>query len=182
MRVDVLDYELPPELIAQHPAEHRELARLMRLTSAAGAPEHLRIADLPELVPPGALVVVNDTRVIRARLLGRKRDTGGRVELLLARHLGTGSIEVSPGLVKEVQLWRALGKASKPLRSGAEVEVGRRGTEDSSAALVVRSLGRAEDDGLLEVAVWTPSGEPVEDALPPSGHIPLPPSIRRDDA
>src|ERR1700735_3393768 len=100
MRVDAFHYELPPELIAQRPAEDRELARLMLLSPTGGAPEHRRVSELPELLPAGALVVVNDTRVIPARLLGRKRETGGRVEVMLVRRTGVRQIEVGPERVQ----------------------------------------------------------------------------------
>jgi len=184
MRVDAFHYELPPEPIAQKPAEDRELARLMLLSPTGGAPEHRRVSELPELLPAGALVVVNDTRVIPARLLGRKRETGGRVEVLLVRRTGVRELEVAPGDVRATEVWRALGKASKPLKFGADVEVtarGRAGEEGGPAALVVRLLGRAEDDGLLEVALWSPSGEPVDAAIRACGHVPLPPYIKRED-
>jgi S-adenosylmethionine:tRNA ribosyltransferase-isomerase len=181
VRVDAFHYELPAELIAQRPAEDRELARLMHLPPGGGDPEHRRVSDLPDLLPPGALVVVNDTRVIPARLLGRKRETGGRVEVLLVRRVGSRELEVAPGDVRGVQVWRALGKASKPLRFGGDVEVFRRDAQAGRAALVVRLLGRAEDDGLLEVALWSPSGEPVDAAVRACGHVPLPPYIKRED-
>jgi S-adenosylmethionine:tRNA ribosyltransferase-isomerase len=184
MRVDQFDYELPPELIAQRPAEDREIARLLVLPAGSEPAEHRRIGELPELLPEGALVVVNDTRVIPARLLGRKRDTGGRVEILLVRRTGQRELEVAPGEVRAAEIWRALGKASKPLRFGADVEVPRRGAENEEkarATLVVRLLGRSEDDGLLEVAMWTESGEPVDAAVRACGHVPLPPYIKRDD-
>jgi len=181
MRVDAFHYELPPELIAQRPAEDRELARLMVLPRGGATPEHRRISELPELLPPGALVVVNDTRVIPARLLGRKRETGGRVEVLLVRRTGMQELEVAPGEVRAAEVWRALGKASKPLKFGADVEVTPRGAETGPAALVVRLLGRAEDDGLLEVALWTPTGEPLDTVIRACGHVPLPPYIKRED-
>jgi S-adenosylmethionine:tRNA ribosyltransferase-isomerase len=184
MRVDAFQYELPAELIAQRPAESRELARLMALPAGGGPAEHRRVAELPDLLPPGALVVVNDTRVIPARLLGRKRDTGGRVEVFLVRRLGVREIEVDEGNVRGVEIWRALGKASKPLKFGADVDIPSHGNETSSTvppALVVRLLGRADDDGLLEVAVWAPSGEAVDVAIRACGHVPLPPYIKRDD-
>jgi S-adenosylmethionine:tRNA ribosyltransferase-isomerase len=181
MRVDEFRYELPPELIAQRPAEDRELARLLQLPGGGAAPEHRRVSELPELLPPGALVVVNDTRVIPARLLGRKRETGGRVEVLLVRRTGMRELEVSPGEIRAAEVWRALGKASKPLKFGADVEVTPRGSETGPAALVVRLLGRAEDDGLLEVALWSPSGEPVDATIKACGHVPLPPYIKRED-
>src|SRR5579862_111766 len=106
MRLDALHYELPPELIAQRPAAERESARLMHVVRGEAEPQHLRIRDLPELVPPNALVVVNDTRVVPARLLGRKRETGGRVELLLTRRVGASEVEVAPGKVRAAELWR----------------------------------------------------------------------------
>jgi S-adenosylmethionine:tRNA ribosyltransferase-isomerase len=184
MRVDAFHYELPPELIAQRPAEDRERARLMVLGAGGAELQHRRIHELPELLPAGALVVVNDTRVIPARLLGRKRETGGRVEVLLVRRTGVRELEVAPGDVRATQVWRALGKASKPLKFGADVEVPPRGRPDDErgpAAVVVRLLGRAEDDGLLEVAVWSASGEPIDAAIRACGHVPLPPYIKRED-
>jgi S-adenosylmethionine:tRNA ribosyltransferase-isomerase len=181
MRVDEFDYELPPELIAQRPAEERELARLLVLPHGDRPIEHRRVGELPEVLPEGALVVVNDTRVMPARLLGRKRDTGGRVEVLLIRRTGLRELEVAPGEVRSAEVWRALGKASKPLRFGADVEILRRGAEQGPAVLVVRLLGRAEEDGLLEVAVWSQSGEPVDTAVRACGHVPLPPYIKRED-
>lgn len=181
MRVDAFHYELPPELIAQRPAEDRELARLMLLPAGGGSPEHRRVSELPELFSAGALVVVNDTRVIPARLLGRKRETGGRVEVLLVRRTGLRELEVAPGEVRAAEVWRALGKASKALKFGADVEVAPRGVESGPAALLVRLLGRAEDDGLLEVALWSPTGEPVDAVVRACGRVPLPPYIKRED-
>ncbi len=183
MRLDAFHYELPPELIAQEPARERERARLMVLGEGAAA-EHLRISELPNRIPPGALVVVNDTRVVPARLLGRKRDSGGRVELLLVRRVGTRELaDAGPDSqpTRTVEVWRALGRASKPLKFGMDVEVPGRGETDASPALVARLLRRADEDGLLEVALWTPSGVPVDGAIRAAGHVPLPPYIKRDD-
>jgi S-adenosylmethionine:tRNA ribosyltransferase-isomerase len=181
MRVDALHYELPPELIAQRPAEDRELARLLVLPADGSAPESRCTRDLPELLPPGALVVVNDTRVIPARLLGRKRETGGRVEVLLVRRVGMRELETTPGQVQGAEVWRALGKASKALKFGTDVEVALRGAESGPAALMVRLLGRAEADGLLEVALWSTSGGSVAAGIEACGHVPLPPYIKRED-
>jgi S-adenosylmethionine:tRNA ribosyltransferase-isomerase len=192
MRVDAFQYDLPVELIAQRPAEERELARLLHLPPGVGAPEHRKVSDLPELLPAGTLVVVNDTRVIPARLLGRRRETGGRVEVLLVRRSGTRELEVAPGDIRPAELWSALGKGSKPLKFGADVEirrppaeagpphpVGTTGELQSGPSLMVRLLGRSERDGLLEVALWTCSGEPVDAAVRSCGNVPLPPYIKR---
>ncbi len=189
MRVDALHYELPPDRIAQRPAEDRERARLMHLPGGSAPDEargleHRSVADLPDLLPPGALVVLNDTRVMPARLLGKKRDTGGRVEVFLLRRTGntevqapgpSGAIEARPA-----EVWSALGKSSKPFRFGADVEIPRR--DGPGAPLQVRLLGRSEGDGLLEVALWTADGTPVEAAVEACGHVPLPPYIKREDS
>jgi len=178
MRVDAFHYDLPPEQIAQRPAPDRELARLMHLPRDGGAPEHRLVAEFSDLLPPGALVVVNDTRVIPARLLGRRRETGGRVEVLLVRHAGQREIEVAPGLVRPVEVWSALGKGSKPIKFGADIEVGAPPGRDQD--LLIRPLRRTEDDGLLEVALWTKSGGPVDAAVRDCGSVPLPPYIKRE--
>ncbi|MCC7365237.1 MAG: tRNA preQ1(34) S-adenosylmethionine ribosyltransferase-isomerase QueA [Dehalococcoidia bacterium] len=87
MRTSDFDFDLPQELIAQQPAEPRDSARLMVLRRAARSVEHRTFRDLPELLDPGDLLVVNDTRVMAARLYGRRADTGGAVEALLIRPL-----------------------------------------------------------------------------------------------
>jgi S-adenosylmethionine:tRNA ribosyltransferase-isomerase len=183
LRVDALHYELPAELIAQRPTDDRELARLLHVPQGGGAPEHRLVSELAELIPRGALVVVNDTRVVPARLVGRKRDTGGRVEVFLLRRVGVREIETEPTQTRVAEIWRALGKASKPLRFGADVEIGRRGAPTGGGeptALCARLLGRSAEDGLLEIALWTPSGSSVDDAVAACGHVPLPPYIKRD--
>lgn len=171
MRVDAFDYELPPELIAQRPAAEREDARLLVLPSAS----HRRIGELADLLPEGALVIVNDTRVVPARLLGQKRGSGGKVEIFLVRKVGERSIDLAPGVKADAEVWRAMGRASKALRDGMDIEIG-----PAAAPLVVRLLGRAED-GLLEVALVAPPGSRVSDLVIAHGHVPLPPYIRRDD-
>jgi S-adenosylmethionine:tRNA ribosyltransferase-isomerase len=190
MRVDTFSYDLPPERIAQHPTEDREAARLLVLPEDPSAPiEHTTIGELASHIPSGALVVLNDTRVIRARLLGKKPETGGKVEIFLVRRLGTRSIEVAPGDTRDVEVWRALGKASKALKFGSDVHVSAESAGDAPASaparrgphLVVRLLGRAEDDGLLEVALYAPGNEPIDDVVRAVGHVPLPPYIKRDD-
>jgi hypothetical protein len=88
VRVSEFDYELPPELIAQHPAAERTASRLLHLDAASGAIRDLAFGDFPGLVDRRDVLVVNDTRVVKARLAGRKA-SGGRIELFVERLLGT---------------------------------------------------------------------------------------------
>src|SRR6185437_14909186 len=85
VRTSDFDFELPPELIAQQPADPRDSARLMVLRSATQTIEHRIFRELPQLLAPGDLLVVNNTRVMAARLFGVRPETGGRVEALLIR-------------------------------------------------------------------------------------------------
>jgi S-adenosylmethionine:tRNA ribosyltransferase-isomerase len=174
MRVELLHYDLPPELIAQTPPEERDGARL--LVVGKDQLSHRHVVELAELLPPGALVVLNDTRVLPARLIAQKA-TGGRVEVMLLRHVGPRMIDSARGPT-EAAVWRALGKASKALRFGADLRVLDRAGR--STPLRVRLLGRSEDDGLLEVALHTEGGTPVDEAVRAYGRMPLPPYIKRD--
>jgi S-adenosylmethionine:tRNA ribosyltransferase-isomerase len=170
MRVDAFQYELPPDRVAQRPLPDREASRLL-VIDRAGALIHRAVADLAEFIPDGALVVLNDTRVIPARLLGVKADTGGRVEIFLVRRVGSRVVTLD-GIARELGVWRALGKSSKALRFPSDIACG---------PLRVHLLGRAEDDGLLEVALVPPAGIAEDDAIREVGHVPLPPYIKRDD-
>jgi S-adenosylmethionine:tRNA ribosyltransferase-isomerase len=111
MRRADFHYELPDELIARHPTPERSASRLLHLDGATGALVDRRFRDLPGLLRAGDLLVFNDTRVVPARLFGHKRDTGGRVEILLERLLG--------GPLALVQL-----RASKPPRAGSTIGFG----------------------------------------------------------
>lgn len=174
MRRDLLAYDLPPELIAAHPSPDRESARLLVVDAEPGRLEHAFIRDLPERLPEGALLVVNDTRVLPARLLGRKAQSGGKVEVFLVRKVAETHVEVD-GERLPAERWRALGRASKPLREGAEIRI------EGSASLVARIEGK-DPEGLLDVVLFSPHGGlSVPDAIEAAGHVPLPPYIRRDD-
>jgi S-adenosylmethionine:tRNA ribosyltransferase-isomerase len=107
MRTSELDYDLPSELIAQRPLERRDDSRLLVADRASGEVRHRRFRDLPGALPEGALVVVNDTRVIPARLRVR-RETGGEAEVLLLEPAGDG-------------LWEALARPTKRLRPGTRL-------------------------------------------------------------
>jgi len=171
VRRDLLDYSLPPELIATRPADERESARM--LVVEPDGLHHKTISDLPELLPAGALVVVNDTRVLKARLLGFKATSGGRVEIFLVRKVGPEQAFVNGKLVL-AERWRALGKSSKPMRPGTEIHF------DEDNRLICRIEERGPD-GLLDVVLFSPVETPLHEALEAIGHIPLPPYIRRDD-
>ncbi|HXI03816.1 MAG TPA: S-adenosylmethionine:tRNA ribosyltransferase-isomerase, partial [Candidatus Saccharimonadales bacterium] len=110
MRISEFAYDLPPERIAQEPAAQRDGSRLMKLDRATGEVAHLRFTDLPGLLEPGDLLVLNDTRVVPARIVAEK-PAGGRAEVLLLERLdGAGTIRASalPARAGEVQQWRAL--------------------------------------------------------------------------
>jgi len=175
LRIDAFDYDLPPDRIAQYPTPEREQARLLvvapREADTERALQHRTVAELAELIPEGSLVVVNDTRVIPARLLGLKADTGGKVEIFLVRFVEARILEIPGGEPRDAEVWLALGKASKPLRFGTDVIAGN---------VCIHLLGRGED-GLLEVALSSLSPASVRSALEAEGHVPLPPYIKRAD-
>ena len=105
MRTSDFDYFLPPELIAQTPIEPRDSSRLLVLDRGTGRVEHRRFHDILDYVRSGDVMVFNQSRVIPARLFGRRKDTGGKVELLLLRREGVG-------------VWQALGKPGRRLKPG----------------------------------------------------------------
>ncbi len=149
MKLAEFDYELPPQLIAQHPASKRSASRLLHLDAARGRLQDLKFSDLPSLLGPKDTVVLNDTRVLKARLYGTKA-SGGRVELLVERIIGEHE---------------ALGL----MRAGHSPKAGTRLTVGDGAAAEV--LGREEDLYRVRFA------EPVAQVLERCGSVPLPPYI-----
>ena len=113
MKTSDFAYDLPPELIAQTPIPERDRSRLMCLDKKTGALEHRHFYELPSLLKAGDCLVINDSRVLPARLLGR-RPTGGVSELVLLRDLGDN-------------IWECLCRPGKHLREGAEILFGWRG-------------------------------------------------------
>ncbi len=168
MRATQLDYVLPPELIAQAPTPERDQARLLVLGAAAStaAPHHRGIKDLAELVTPGTVVVVNDTKVIPARILGTKEGTGGKSEVFLVKKLGESTDDTG----RTFERWTALARASKALRPGTRI------VKD---VLVVEVEGKGAD-GLFEVRLSTRDGSAIAEARARAGQIPLPPYIKRE--
>ena len=149
MLVSEFDYDLPPELIAQHPAPKRTASRLLHLDAKSGALRDLAFADLPGLVDSRDALVLNDTRVIKARLFGRKA-SGGRVEIFVERIVGTHEA-------------LALMRAGHSPKTGTEVMI-----DDVTATV----LGR---EGELYRVRFS---EPTESVLQRFGNVPLPPYIR----
>ena len=111
MKLKDFDYELPEELIAQDPLAERSASRLMVIDRASGSVTHRHFSDITDYLKPGDCLVLNDTRVIPARLIGVKEDTGAVVELLLLNHLDDGC-------------WETLAKPGKKLKIGAKVSFG----------------------------------------------------------
>jgi S-adenosylmethionine:tRNA ribosyltransferase-isomerase len=163
LRVELLAFELPPGLIAQRPAATRDGSRMLHL-GGGGALSDQQVVDLPSCLPEGALVVVNDTRVIPARLRGQKAGSGGAVELLLLRREG-------PGPAGGAERWLAIGRASKPLREGGVLRFGE-GLE--------ATVGRRREGGVIEVEL-VGRGASVDQRIEELGHMPLPPYVERAD-
>ena len=154
MRTSDFDYQLPPSLIAQDPLPDRGASRLLILDRATGAIRHGRFSDIAELIAPEDVLVLNVSRVIPARLHG-KRDAGAPAELLLVRELPDGT-------------WLAMGHPGGKLKPGRTVRFG-----DDSAVQVVEMLG----GGLRRVQFVGPLDAPG--TLAKYGEAPLPPYIRR---
>ncbi|MEO5677073.1 MAG: tRNA preQ1(34) S-adenosylmethionine ribosyltransferase-isomerase QueA [Usitatibacter sp.] len=148
MNLSDFDYDLPPDLIAQHPTAQRSASRLLHLDGRSGAIADRAFTDIVALLGAGDLLVVNDTRVIKARLRGRK-DSGGEVEVLVERVL-----DQHRALVQA--------RASKPLKAGRRLAFG---------GLEAEVVGR--DDEFYELRF----DEGVLDVLARQGEVPLPPYI-----
>lgn len=198
------DYELPAERIAQHPAPRGE-SRLLVL-DAEGPARHRRVRDLPELLGPDDLVVVNDTRVIPARLYARRAPGGGRIELLLVEKAGERewdalakpgrkarpgtALDLGGGLTAVTAERPAersgiaaagdeaeIGGASDPGEADGATQPGEAGGATRSCEADATAGGPGEGDGRLRVIF----SEPVEPHLERLGHVPLPPYIKRAD-
>ncbi len=157
MRISDFDFELPRERIASRPLPERDAARLLVLED--GFRDRM-IRELPELVHPGDVWVINDTRVIPARLIGQK-PSGGRVEVLLLEPAGGG------------HRWHAWGRANKPLKPGTRISF----AEGFSATVIERDAKQI----VVELEVEAPFAD-VAEAIHACGHMPLPPYIDRPDS
>ena len=158
MRVDLFDFDLPPERIALRPLEPREAARLLEV--APGAPLADRtIADLPSLLRPGDVLVVNDTRVIPARLSGTRRRAGTAAHIEATLHKREGA-----------DLWRAFIKPAKKVADGETIAFG--DDDDPLDAVCLEHVGEGE-----VVLRFARGGGDLDTALERHGAMPLPPYI-----
>lgn len=158
LRTDDFDFDLPSGAIAQAPVEPRDSCRLLVLDRRSGQLDHRRFSDLPEYVRAGDLLVVNETRVIPARLKGEKAETGGAVEVLLLRE-------------RYADTWECLVKPGRRLRPGAHIVFG----ESALRGFVVDTI---ENTGGRLIRFSTTKGSFLE-AVHRLGEMPLPPYISR---
>ncbi len=151
MKTSDFDYELPPERIAQTAAEPRDHSRLLVLSRKDGNMEHRYFYDVGDYLRAGDVLVCNDSRVIPARLLGRKVDGGAKVELLLLRRLERG-------------VWETLARPGRRLKVGTRVELG-------AGSTIEAQIIEKRETGTVIVSF------PDEEALEKAGAVPLPPYI-----
>ncbi|MGO4108060.1 tRNA preQ1(34) S-adenosylmethionine ribosyltransferase-isomerase QueA [Paenibacillus sp. YAF4_2] len=160
MNVDLFDFELPEHLIAQTPLAERTASRLLALNKQTGEIGHRSFTDLAEYLKAGDVLVLNNTRVIPARLTGIKRDTGAKIELLLLKQL-------------EGDRWEALAKPAKRMKVGAELWFGDNGSGDPLLRAVV------EDEGEMGSRTIRFQYEGIfQELLDRLGEMPLPPYIK----
>jgi S-adenosylmethionine:tRNA ribosyltransferase-isomerase len=171
-RVSDYDYELPPGRVARYPVARRDESRLLVLPRRGGALRNAAFTDLVELTEPGDLLVVNESRVLPARLLGHK-PSGAAAEVLLVRPLpdiAPGRIVIGGGFDAGARRWEALVRPGSKLKPGRVVQV--------SDELAVRIVDGAPG-GARVVELETEL--PIPEALARYGHVPLPPYLERDD-
>lgn len=156
MRTADFDYELPQELIARHPAEKRDSSRLLVIHRDAGVLEHRHFSDIADYLEPGDCLVLNDSKVIPARLYGIKEGSGAKIEFLLSK-------EIRPGC------WETLVRPGKRLRNGDRIIFG-------EGALEAVICGNASDG--MRIAEFSSEGSFME-TLGKIGLMPLPPYIDR---
>jgi S-adenosylmethionine:tRNA ribosyltransferase-isomerase len=162
--VSLFDFDLPPEQIAQQPVPQRDQARLLVLDRSSGVVvAHTTVAALPEFLRRGDLLVLNNTRVFPARLLGHRDPTGGAVECLLVRRI-------------EGDRWEALMHPGQKLHPGARVRFA-----DAEATRLWAEVLSQHFHGRRTIRLWTENGDEVEPVIDAIGHMPLPPYIHRAD-
>ena len=177
VRTSDFDFDLPDELIAQRPPVERGQSRLLVLSRQTGGIEHSSFARVADHLRPGDLLVVNDTRVFPARLMGHRVPSGGAVECLLLRKLPDAPDHPDHGSrIPSPEQWEALMHPGQKLKPGARVLFERDDLQVHGEVLARHFQGRRT------IRLWTGSGGTVlADAIERIGHIPLPPYIARPD-
>lgn len=159
MRILDFDYELPEELIAQHPLADRDASRMLVVNRAAGTFQDEQFVSLPKYLRAGDCLVLNNTKVFPARLIGERVPSGGTIEVLLLREIESG-------------VWQVLARPARRLRVGARISFGA-GTLEAVVTAV-------EDGGARVLQFEQP--ERLWSVIEDIGRPPLPPYIKRDDA
>ncbi len=162
MRVADFAFDLPAELVAQYPPTERGSSRLLVLDRRTGGVTHAGVRDLPRFLDSRDLLVLNDTRVFPARLIGEREPGGGAVEVLLLARL-------------DGERWEALVHPGQRMKPGRRVVFERGGRTLRGEVLEQRFFGRRV------VRLWSADSGSVMDAIEAIGHIPLPPYIKRPD-
>jgi S-adenosylmethionine:tRNA ribosyltransferase-isomerase len=157
MKTSDFDYDLPPELIAQTPVEPRDSSRLLVLNRKDGSLSHRRFYEITEYLRKGDVMVFNDSRVLPARLKGKRIETGGKVEILLLRRQREGE-------------WQAMVKPARRLLPGERIEIIPYSGQQPEKKIIAEILGMFES-GLRTVRI------PDEAQLETAGEMPLPPYI-----
>ena len=165
MNVSEFDFDLPPGLIAQEPPPVRGSSRLLVVRRDTREIEHTHVARLADLLDKGDLLVVNDTKVFPARLLGTRVPSGGAVECLLLSKL-------------DDDRWDALVHPGQKLQPGARMTFRK---PDAAAHALHAEVLDQHFHGRRTIRLWSEDGESVDDAVDAIGHVPLPPYIKRDD-
>ncbi|MEA2696186.1 MAG: S-adenosylmethionine:tRNA ribosyltransferase-isomerase [Myxococcales bacterium] len=167
MRTSDFNYFLPPERIASHPSPARDASRLLVLDRKTGERQHSYFRDINALLPPRSLLVVNDTRVLPARLRGTKA-TGGAMEIILTQKVDPDVNSDASARDFGTEVWEALGRGIPKAEPHPRFVFG--------DGLIVTVVERRERGALL-VSVQPPPGQDVLSALESAGEVPLPPYI-----
>ena len=172
MEVKDFYYDLPEELIAQDPLEKRDESRFMVIHRDTGEIEHRKFHDIIEYLNPGDCLVINDTKVIPARLLGEKEETGAAIEVLLLKDASERYAELAKS-EKNTRIWECLVKPGKKMKPGARVVFGK--DEPTGEALLSAEVIDTVEEGNRIIrfeydGIW-------EEVLDKLGEMPLPPYI-----
>ncbi len=186
MDVTDFNFDLPDELIAQH-AGPRGSSRLLVLERRAGTCRHGTIADLPSILVPGDLLVVNNTRVIAARLLGRRVPSGGAVECLLlgsTRDISTsfeGQANSTRQQTAEVVEAATARIADALMHPGQKLKPGAKVRFEGKGGVLLGEVVARHFHGRRTIRLWVEGGGDVDAMVDALGHVPLPPYIKRPD-